>query len=1257
MKKTRLLVEVGSSCCLLIPFISSAADAAQPSPLPDAQLSPKLPYPVVGIDPLAISQWEENNWQESESFLPQNLETLDLQISEEQYSTSLESDWPDLDFDEEREGGNNEEEQSASLVEHSSAGLEYAETAYSSLDSSIATESSMPLASDGFFASDERVLGSNETSQEIPQLSDVPLLGTLMVELYLGENRVPITTLVKGAENGQHAISFDQWLIPYDDVLKIFNLTASLQTDGRLALSSTDVAATISLESLPQDPELGVMWSVADIYQHLGASAEFDRESYAIRFNRESINQSTAEQTVGARSVASQYEAIEALLPKEHTAEESVSSVPTAATVQSAISPNSDEQIENLQLPEEATTDISTSVGTSVEVSDQPTIDLSVNSATDKSLGVLLVGLSIDGLTTVEATLVKGRENGLNAIAFDQWLVPFDDAIALSGATVTRQSDGRLYIRAPGVAKVIDPNSFTVDPDIGLALSITEIADILGLEAEFNFRQYAINFLPLPSNGSIARSPSQRTVAPPIVTAGLPLISPTGGFNLGGIRQTSSLSGSAERGVDSPAGQVTAIGSLGGGSWYTRLQQPDLTDSSTWQLSELQYTNQSDEIDYALGTQSTFWPTQSTRSDYWGATTIHRWGFTPPETNNTQSGFNPQRRLQSDKVERSVVGEAAPGTLVQLAEGITDRVIAETLVDSSGLYRFEDVLASGSLSQRYTGRGYVVKLYADGLLTNEPEIRSASLTTLPGQLPKGTSALISSIGLGRQTQNERFIGNFDNFAGGVAYRFGASESLSLGGGLILDENLHALVEAFYSPEDAPFQASISALMDLETGDPQVNADARYQPAENFALRFNSNQFSQQLSANWRVTPRLNLSMSGNTREQALSVGANTSYRLGNWAGSLSAAIDTLQQVRWSAYASNNDFRFAHRGNELSTSTSLTYRVPSSNTDVRQYRVGHELSLSYDTLERDRDSDLPNNSGALALMEWRYRAPQPQTNRPSPWTTSLGYGIGSEGSGLIASATADLGRGLELQARYQGVSAFDNEDSFRVSLVSRLGNRGGLGWGHNSQDRLRSQGGLLVQPFFDDNANGQLDADESLYLENPELLFTLDNKPMSAYQGDRQSDGLLLTANPGTYRMDIDAVGLPLDRTTAITSYAVDISPGQFTALPVPLVRSYAVSGVVFDANGVPVSGARVEAVSDDGHRRVSITNGAGVYYLERLKPKAYNLSVGGAAVEDSRLLLEDETESFQNREIRLRPETDQAAISTSALPYGLTLTM
>ncbi len=54
--------------------------------------------------------------------------------------------------------------------------------------------------------------------------------------------------------------------------------------------------------------------------------------------------------------------------------------------------------------------------------------------------------------------------------------------------------------------------------------------------------------------------------------------------------------------------------------------------------------------------------------------------------------------------------------------------------------------------------------------------------------------------------------------------------------------------------------------------------------------------------------------------------------------------------------------------------------------------------------------------------------------------------------------------------------------------------------------------------------------------------------------------------------------------------------------------SYTVAGTLTDAEGKPIEAARVEAVlKDKDEKIVSVTNGAGIFFLENLQQGTYNL--------------------------------------------------
>ncbi|QEI40376.1 hypothetical protein BMF77_00942 [Dolichospermum sp. UHCC 0315A] len=167
-----------------------------------------------------------------------------------------------------------------------------------------------------------------------------------------------------------------------------------------------------------------------------------------------------------------------------------------------------------------------------------------------------------------------------------------------------------------------------------------------------------------------------------------------------------------------------------------------MTDSKTWQLSDLQILKQTDSSDYYLGSQATFWPSSS-GGDFWGFTTIKRYGFSPfPSYGSGSGSANIGQRLQPERIYGTVTGRAPPGTLARLVKGLYKPTpIAEQLVDISGNYRFDNVPVG-----RQIGTNYQVLLYADGVLTAKPRVEDARFNLLPEQLSRGTSALIVSGG-------------------------------------------------------------------------------------------------------------------------------------------------------------------------------------------------------------------------------------------------------------------------------------------------------------------------------------------------------------------------------------------------------------------------------------------------------------------------------------------------------------------------------
>lgn len=167
-------------------------------------------------------------------------------------------------------------------------------------------------------------------------------------------------------------------------------------------------------------------------------------------------------------------------------------------------------------------------------------------------------------------------------------------------------------------------------------------------------------------------------------------------------------------------------------------------------------------------------------------------------------------------------------------------------------------------------------------MTAIPEVREPIVTYVSGQLSKDTSTLTTSLGLRRNFVEDNFWGDFDNLAGGVNYRRGVSEQLTLGTGLVVDRSLFAMGELFYQPNNTPLQLGLSALINPQFNDFDYSAYFNYQPTDKLNFNFTGNSSSHNLNLYWHL-PNLSLRFGTDNRDDL-----TTGFTF-NTSGSLSAS--------------------------------------------------------------------------------------------------------------------------------------------------------------------------------------------------------------------------------------------------------------------------------------------------------------------------------------------------------------------------------
>jgi hypothetical protein len=773
------------------------------------------------------------------------------------------------------------------------------------------------------------------------------------------------------------------------------------------------------------------------------------------------------------------------------------------------------------------------------------------------------------------------------AINFEQWLLPFDDTLKLLEIQQRQLPSGELELISPYLLVRFNPRQLRSHPQLGQAIRIGDLQKLPGIKITFDEREVALRFsYTLPKNPA-----KPAAITPPVSLDGLATINPPTA-NLSAVQERINLSGSANNQLNTQ-GEFKAVGTVLGSSWYLRVDQPKLANLLTWGLSDAVVIHQSPSTDWISGSQSPFWRRQgSPTGAYWGVTTIQREDFTPP-TSLSGGDFVPNERLQSSRLGRTVAGQAQPGTVVRLVRGFNTDVVGQILVDSSGVFRFENVVVS---KEGEFGNNYQLLLYPSGQLTADPQVRDVTFTTVPGQLPVGAGAWITSAGVNYNRGTNRFIGKFDGLQGGVAYRRGISESLTVGNGIIYDPiAVRGLSEVFWQPTGIPLQASVSAV----TGNRwDVVSSVNYKPTPTFNANFSSDKLSSRADLNWLLTPKFTATSKYDSLS-GVAIGGNYNFSVApKSTSSLQGTFDSKSFLRWSASHQQNNWRLGLQGNEISLNSEVSYQLPSPASTTQNLVANYQSTRSI----------LPTTFGQLL---WRYQSTTLQSE--------FGYGWSGFGSGANGGIGIKFSPGLQLTGKYQGISAFTNRANFSLEVQSTIDLQTGIRVANTRVEDLRTRGGITIKPFFDRNGNRKQDPGEEKYW-HPELI-TLDKKALNLTQTTQLTDSVEVRAAPGSYRLDLNPAHLPAYWRSSISntigkpidSLRVNVTLGSYTTIPIPLIPIYTLTGIVSDSLGKTLPNVEVVAIDlyGTGIRRSTSTKPDGSYEFSDLALGAYEISTPG----------------------------------------------
>jgi hypothetical protein len=845
----------------------------------------------------------------------------------------------------------------------------------------------------------------------------------------------------------------------------------------------------------------------------------------------------------------------------------------------------------------------------------------------------LPVGLVVNGQIKLESFTVLGQEDGSRAISFEDWLLPFDELAQTLGFKI-KEIDGKLDISTSSQRFQIPVDVVITDRTLGRAIAVRNLAKIPGFAIDFDIYKYAID-LKIPTGG-IERI---GVIDTPIILDGLDTRRPAGILGTSIIQQRAINSGSSNG--NNTQGEFQAAGNIFDAGWYLRFNQPTFSDTQNWNLIDGVILRQRNSDDLIIGSQTPFWRNRNSTGTYWGATTVYRQGFAPP-VRSSGGDFVLEERLQSKRGQRTISGLAAPGTLVQLVRSDRNQLVQEVLIDSSGVYRFENVIIGGVGEDSSIGQDYKVLLYPRGQLTANPIVRDISFTTIPGQIPVNSEAFVVSGG-GNRIASGNF-GSFDAAKGGVLYRRGVSEALTLGAGIAFDGEAKGVGELFWQPSE-PLEIAMSA-----TSGSQVDFLGRlsYRPSNNFAFTTSSDQFSTTANANWRMTPNFSV-VSTYESLRGATVGAEYFTSGIDSSTSLRSDVSSRGQVRASASQRWENLQATLQRNESSNNAELSYRLPTEGYSDG----GHEFVLGY------QNSAQTINTSFTSVL-WRYRSPERVGNGRYLWQSEVGYGWSGFGAGLLATVDLNVLPGLQLRSSYRGISDTSNQNSYAIELTTTLLTSDGVRGTFDRVEDFRTVGKVVFQPFLDKNQNSRQDPGEESYWDP--LLIRINDRPAQQYRPQVLDDRADLNLPSGSYRLDIDPAGYPMNYRSRTDALRVEVVASGVTTVAIPLTPAYVAIGVVKDSRGDAVTGARVEATNLTTKTKVfSITNDGGFYTLEGLEQGEYQLRVSDLASTPDRLLINPASQPTQEINLTITIPTENtpaktppdrtSAVPASVIPY------
>lgn len=308
---------------------------------------------------------------------------------------------------------------------------------------------------------------------------------------------------------------------------------------------------------------------------------------------------------------------------------------------------------------------------------------------------------------------------------------------------------------------------------------------------------------------------------------------------------------------------------------------------------------------------------------------------------------------------------------------------------------------------------------AEGLKLNQLNYKNSAPI-----VPEGTATLtVSGGGTSNLLPKNDILGDFEDFRGGVAYHHGLADNFTLGLGFVYEDFVSGFSQLTYQPSNFPLRTTISLLTAEEGVD--IYSHLQFKPSQDFIVNFYSNSEEQKFDLNWGLASGVTLTAEGNSQQETLKTGAKIVFKNEFISFLAKAELDNNNDLQWQITSRVGHLQLIHATNSLKSKSEIKY-------DLGDYSDNFQCAIFF----KHQTQELKQKEAQLAIWGLNFNSGKKVAGNRYSWQFELGYGVGSQGQGVIASAKTAINPKLFLKLTYEDIALKSDDTKIKLELTSK-----------------------------------------------------------------------------------------------------------------------------------------------------------------------------------------------------------------------------